>query len=91
MLAESLDQLPQVSHALLVISQGRSEGQSWCARGRRACRAHYLPWAESWWRPRPCAQYDDIMVPRLEAAERQDMVLRYVGSYDAESGVCQVS
>ena len=36
-------------------------------------------------------QYDHLMVPLLKEAEERDMVLRYVGSYDAESGVCQVT
>ncbi|EFN56653.1 hypothetical protein CHLNCDRAFT_57539 [Chlorella variabilis] len=35
-------------------------------------------------------EYDDIMAERVQQADRHGEVLRYVGSYDAESGVCQV-
>lgn len=35
-------------------------------------------------------QYDSIMEERVKEAEAHGEVLRYVGSYDAESGVCQV-
>lgn len=40
----------------------------------------------------PCflLQFDGDMEARLKEAEAHGEVLRYVGSYDAESGVCQV-
>lgn len=37
-----------------------------------------------------CSQFDGDMEARLREAEEHGEVLRYVGSYDAESGVCQV-
>lgn len=35
-------------------------------------------------------EHDDVMAARVAEADEHGEVLRYVGSYDAESGVCQV-
>ena len=43
-------------------------------------------------RPQPLGvQHDGLMAARVAEADEHGEVLRYVGSYDAESGVCQAS
>ena len=60
---------------------------------RCPCARHAAP---RWYQRAACLalayrlQYDDIMAERVQQADRHGEVLRYVGSYDAESGVCQV-
>jgi hypothetical protein len=50
-----------------------------CSRPVPPCPVPSLPW-----------QYDGLMAARVQEAEACGEVLRYVGSFDAESGVCQV-
>lgn len=40
--------------------------------------------------PLSLLQHDSVMEARVQEADAHGEVLRYIGSYDAESGVCQV-